>query len=434
MIARVSKPATDFRRLIDYTMNPTKDHILLGSNMRGETAQELAGELDDWRTFNERVGKPVFHASLSAAAEDRLTASRWLDVAEIFLRRLGYGDSPWVVVRHRDRDHDHVHLIACRIDSRGRCVKSFRQRTRSQVICNQIEREQGLTATRAGHAASVAPMGEEELAAFAQTGAVSIKARLRGHLDLAARGQPTMTLFVERLEAQGVEVRAHFAPSGRVDGISCALAGLACRGSRLGRGYSWKGLQDDQGIAFEPARDLPALRAATARATLPGEARQPQIGPLALVPRPALPPRPEPARTAAAFRQAAVIEARADVERRREALIAELDAVRSGGGPARPGLPAAGDPRAARALAALERLPDLAALHGDVLRAGRALGEETVRALAPRAAEAFAAAKRFFGLTGGGREVWRRGSSRDVGRPGEGPDTERRGEGQSVGR
>jgi hypothetical protein len=410
MIVKISKAAASFRRVLDYNFSPAKEHELLGGNMRGECARDLARELDDWRTLNERVGKPVFHCSLAAAPEDHLTPRRWLEVAETLLRRLGYQDSPWVAIRHHDRRHDHVHLVACRMDSSGHRVESYSERRRSREICRQIEREMDLRPALASSLGQRTQPTQGQLAAFAHTGAVAVKARLQEHLDLAARGRPTMRQFVERAEAQGIEVRTRFGAPGRVEGISFAFDGVAFQGGQLGRAYSWKGLQQQARIGFEPDRDLPTLRAAAQRATTRAAPRKLRARPMGDSPRPVL-PSPAPA---GAFAQAAVIEARADVEERRAQLAAELAAApaevvrdrRSPAGGPRQAAAAAGPqasreqgsaPAATAAFEALRRLPEPAAVRRDVLRAGRALGEEALQALSPRAVAAFAAAARFFG-------------------------------------
>jgi hypothetical protein len=98
----------------------------------------------------------------------------------------------------------------------------------------------------------------------------TVKARLQEHIDLAARDRPTMSLFVERLEAHGIEVRANIVATGHVSGVSFAYDGVACKGSDLGRGYSWRRLQERAGISYEAARDLDILRAAAEAAGVQG--------------------------------------------------------------------------------------------------------------------------------------------------------------------
>ena len=127
--------------------------------------------------------------------------------------------------------------------------------------------------------------------------------RLQEHLDLAARGHPTMTLFVERLEAAGVQVRPNLASTGRVSGIRFAFDGVAFKGSQLGRAYSWKGLQERKGVTYDPDRDLPTLRAAAAPAA-----------PSAPGPEP-MPPLDHPVET---YRAGAALAARVELHERHE--------------------------------------------------------------------------------------------------------------------
>src|SRR5262249_24917724 len=106
MVPSVSNPGSGFRGALDYDFRPGKQPELLGGTMRAETPPGLAAEFGGWRALNEQATKPVFHCSLSAAPEDQLSAERWLEVAGDFVQRMGYGNSPWVAIRHRDRAID----------------------------------------------------------------------------------------------------------------------------------------------------------------------------------------------------------------------------------------------------------------------------------------------------------------------------------------
>jgi MobA/VirD2-like, nuclease domain len=321
MIPSVSDPGSGFRGTLDYDLKPSKQAELLGGPMRAQTARGLAQEFGDWRALNEAVTKPVFHCSLAAAPEDHLTAERWLELAGVFTAAMGYENSPWIAIRHHDRAIDHIHIVASRIDNQGRYVPNHLEKKRSQEICREIEKDFGLRQLRS-RSPRAAPT-RNDIAVFERTGLVTVKARLQEHVDLAARDRPTMSQFVERLEAQGVEVRANLAATDRVAGVSFAYDGVAFKGSDLGRGYSWLQLQKRAGIGYSPARDLPVLRAAADRATTCIAARKP------LVRDPEAPPMPPLERPAEAFRQAVVVESRADVEERRGQLLDELGAARA---------------------------------------------------------------------------------------------------------
>jgi hypothetical protein len=261
MIQKISKPGAGFRGVLDYDLAARKRPELIGSNMAGETARQLAKEFGQGRALNPAVHKPVFHGSLTAAPEDRLSEDDWRRFAATYLERLGYGDCQRVLIRHGDTDNDHVHIVASRIDSRGKRVRDRKERQRGEAIVRDLEREFGLRQVAPSRQASRAAPGRGELAAFARTGQVAVKARLQEHVDLAARGAPSLAELAERLAQQGVRVRAHVASTERLSGLSFELDGVSCKGSDLGRGYSWHGLAARTGVTYEPARDLPVLRA-----------------------------------------------------------------------------------------------------------------------------------------------------------------------------
>jgi len=248
MVPSVSDPGSGFRGALDYDLKPSKQPELLGGSMRGENPRALAREFGDWRALNEDVTKPVFHCSLSAAPEDEITAQRWLDIASEFVKRMGYESSPWVAIRHHDTAIDHVHIVASRIDNDGRYVPNHQEKKRSQAVCRELERDYDLRQLRSP-SRRAAPT-RDDVAVFERTGSVTVKARLQEHVDLAARDRPGMGEFVQRLEAQGIEVRANIAANGRVSGISFAYDGVACKGSDLCRGYSWRQHQESAGISY----------------------------------------------------------------------------------------------------------------------------------------------------------------------------------------
>ena len=97
-------------------------------------------------------------------------------------------------------------------------------------------------------------------------GLVSEKEQLKALIRAAAKDHPTMSEFVRRLEAKGVQVRANIARTGHVSGISYRLDRVAVKGSGLGRAYSFEGLQKELGVRYDKSRDLPVLDRA-ARAT-----------------------------------------------------------------------------------------------------------------------------------------------------------------------
>lgn len=79
---------------------------------------------------NTRVVKPQFHVVLSAKGQSydktNLTA-----VAEKWLKEMGYGAQPYLVVFHKDTDNNHVHVVTTRVTREGEKINSTYEKIRA---------------------------------------------------------------------------------------------------------------------------------------------------------------------------------------------------------------------------------------------------------------------------------------------------------------
>jgi hypothetical protein len=259
--------ALDDRHGLDREHQPE----IIGGNMAGRTSSELAREFEAVRQQRPDIRQPVEHVSLSLARDDRaLSNDEMARLADEYLRRRGHDldHVQYVVIRHHDRDHQHCHVLLNRIRTDGTVVpQQYREYLRSKEACRALEREFGLRRVRNERprfGERVPTRAEDRMAR--DRGLVSEKEQLKALIREAAKGSPTMSEFVRRLRARGVQVRANVARTGHVSGISYRLECVAVKGSGLGRPYTFEGLQRQQGVRYEAARDLPALERA-ARAT-----------------------------------------------------------------------------------------------------------------------------------------------------------------------
>src|SRR5205823_499532 len=94
---------------------------------------------------------------------------------------------------------------------------------------------------------------------------LSAKMKLQGHVDYALKEKATATEFIEKLNRVGVDVIPYFRSAELVTGVSFRLGKQLMKGSDLGRGYSWPGLQK-RGLEYDQERDLAVLRDAHWRA------------------------------------------------------------------------------------------------------------------------------------------------------------------------
>jgi hypothetical protein len=256
----------DERHGVDHEHPPE----IIGGNMAGRTSAELTREFEAVRQQRPDIRKPVEHLAVSFARDERpLSNDEMARLADEYLTRRGHDLArlQYVVVRHRDKEQQHFHILLNRVRTDRTVVpQQWREYVRNKETCRALERGFGLRPVRNERSRSdrAPTRGEDRMAR--DRGLVSEKEQLKGLIRDATEDAPTMSEFVRRLQARGVQVRANVAHTGHVSGISYRLDRIAVKGSGLGRAYSFEGLQKEHGVRYDRARDLPVLEHA-ARAT-----------------------------------------------------------------------------------------------------------------------------------------------------------------------
>lgn len=93
---------------------------------------------------NRRTKNPVFHVSLNPDPSDKLTDEQLMEIAREYMERMGFGDQPYYVFKHRDIDREHIHIVSVRIDEYGRKLDHNFERRRSVDTLQSIEHRYGL--------------------------------------------------------------------------------------------------------------------------------------------------------------------------------------------------------------------------------------------------------------------------------------------------
>lgn len=240
MIGKQTK-GRGFRGALNYVLSKEGAQII-GGNMLGENARELAAEFAETRKLRPNVKRAVYHASLSLPHGESLTDEKWRQVSTDYMNKMGFGNSQFVVVKHTDTTHPHIHIIASRISLDGKVVSDSKDYQRSESILRGFEKEYGLTPVSPSRESMRRGPSRGELETMVREGIPSTKLKLQMMIDQASRDRPSMNQLFERLEASKVEVIPNVAKTGHISGISFRLDGELMKGSDLGRGYSWNGL------------------------------------------------------------------------------------------------------------------------------------------------------------------------------------------------
>lgn len=142
-----------FRGLLDYVLTGSIDGtdqqraVVIGGNMAGTTARELAAEFGALRKLRPQLGKAVAHFSLSLPPSERdVSDEGFRSIAERFLLGMDYDHVPYLIVRHHDTEHAHIHIVASRVRTDGSVVSDKNDFHKAQTLSREIEVEFDLIA------------------------------------------------------------------------------------------------------------------------------------------------------------------------------------------------------------------------------------------------------------------------------------------------
>jgi Relaxase/Mobilisation nuclease domain len=250
---------TSFRGVLNY-LHHKEGAERIGGNMIGQEPRSLAAEFRVSRSLNRRLKKAVYHASLSLPKTESLNAVQWMAIAQDYLNGMGFEGCQYVVYRHSDQDHDHIHIVASRIRLvDGKTVSDSWDYRRSEELIRKLEQEYQLQ--------SVIPSWEQDQRApttgerrYAErTGAVSVRETLQTILNQVSCDRSTMPQLIDRLQQRNISVKVVQTRKG-IRGISYEGNGVAFSGTKLGRAYTFPGLQKHRGVDYEPDRDDAVIR------------------------------------------------------------------------------------------------------------------------------------------------------------------------------
>jgi hypothetical protein len=266
MIGKQTK-GRGFRKLLDY-LESREDAKLIGGNMSGRNARELAREFKLSRQLNSDADRVVYHVSLSAAKNDKLDDEKWNEIGDRYMKEMGFDANQFVIFRHHNTDDDHIHIAASRIRmDTGILVHDSWDYVRSEKVLRQIEQDYELVQVQGSR---------EKLNRTPSTGQIrrirreqeeyslgqrdspperTLKEQVQQIIDDASVDNPQMPLFIMRLQVDGISVRTGFTRNGKSKGISYEKDGQAFSGTQLGAAYTFPGLQKHRGIDYQPKRD-----------------------------------------------------------------------------------------------------------------------------------------------------------------------------------
>lgn len=232
---------------------------VLQTNLIGTNHKQWKKEFEAMGSLREgkKLKDPMRHITFSLKPDESFTTERWQETAEGLLEKLGYKNSPYLIVQHRDRSHDHIHIITSRIAYDGKTVSDSFEKDKLRTFARDVERQHNLTKTPQRANKKTKTKSETEL--VKRTGEPTVKEQIQAHIDKIKSEKHSAIEFTNELKRQDVFFKPRIQQSGRVVGASFAKADKegrvwAFKGSDLGNDYKWGELAKQ--IDYIPERDV----------------------------------------------------------------------------------------------------------------------------------------------------------------------------------
>ena len=144
MIAKIVQ-GRGFKGVINYVLDKNKAQLIMAEGVRLKDKEAVINSFITQSKMNS-ISKPVAHISLdfSAQDKDRLTNNTMLAIAAEYMKKMGYNNTQYIIVRHNDTDHPHIHLVINRIDNDGKRISDKNEKLRNTKVCMELTKKYGL--------------------------------------------------------------------------------------------------------------------------------------------------------------------------------------------------------------------------------------------------------------------------------------------------
>ena len=153
MVAKISRGVSLYGAVAynQQKVDEATARIIYGNRMitdvtgnREQTLRQTMWAFENYLLANRNTEKPVLHISLNPSLEDLLTDTQFAELAKEYMRKMGYGDQPYIVYVHEDIGRRHIHIVSTCVNERGEKIDDAYEWNRSMKACRELEKKFGM--------------------------------------------------------------------------------------------------------------------------------------------------------------------------------------------------------------------------------------------------------------------------------------------------
>src|SRR5680860_1447053 len=146
MIARILY-RENVHGVLNYVLGKTKSTVLGFSNTYSDTDTDREFFASVLYHLGNRhdSGKRYVHTTINLPRGERLSDADFFELSKEYMQHMGYGEQPFVTVRHHDTKHEHVHIVSTTIREDGSMIDLSNDFRRNVATQKHLEKRYGLS-------------------------------------------------------------------------------------------------------------------------------------------------------------------------------------------------------------------------------------------------------------------------------------------------
>jgi hypothetical protein len=95
--------------------------------------------------LNKMATTKTLHVSLNFDPSEKLSNDKLIEVANVYMDKIGFGEQPFLIYKHEDAGHPHIHIVSTTIKEDGSRINTHNiGRNQSEKARKEIEQHYGL--------------------------------------------------------------------------------------------------------------------------------------------------------------------------------------------------------------------------------------------------------------------------------------------------
>ncbi len=132
--------------ILNYVFGKEGMRILGYGNMYfWDISQKFFGSVLHFQGQRNATKNRYAHITLNLPHGEHLDDAIFHEVSKEYMDKMGYGEQPYVVVRHNDTRHEHVHIVTTNVEGSGKVLGIFNSYRRNIATRQYLEKKFGLS-------------------------------------------------------------------------------------------------------------------------------------------------------------------------------------------------------------------------------------------------------------------------------------------------